>query len=170
MIQKAKHLEASKRSQVWLSHVVNSKIADLFADYKDDHNLSSRSTSSQRGAKFVASFLAPMSYMTDFKVSFFCSFESSKDTNYQDFEELERGWRHNFYENTELPPTNDVLDYFPIIDSRTCYDNLIVEFRGGIGGFVTPMMFQKIIEFEDIFSWPVSFQNFIIDEIIKDDY
>ncbi|KAK9474221.1 uncharacterized protein V1510DRAFT_428846 [Dipodascopsis tothii] len=103
----------------------------------DPMDLSFQQSSCEINLKLSGSFLAPLAAIVAFK----------------DFEDLRRAFDTNRYENSDAPSTSDALNYHPNIDSNTSYDNLVVEFRGGITGFVVPSILEKIVEIQDAMSW-----------------
>ncbi|KAK9372064.1 uncharacterized protein V1513DRAFT_467019 [Lipomyces chichibuensis] len=73
---------------------------------------------------------------------------------FRDLEFVKNGYEREIYEMDESMIQSDLTSMRPLDNSNTGYDSFVVEFRGGIDGFLSPFGAEAIVDVLDSLSQP----------------
>ncbi|KAK7204740.1 hypothetical protein BZA70DRAFT_182677 [Myxozyma melibiosi] len=106
--------------------------------YMDNFYATCESVNRERGSRFKSTFMPPYSCLTSFK----------------DLEAVTKGFDRRIYDMDDGMIQSDIGSMRPLEDSETSYDAYVVEFRGGIDGFLSADGVDTLVEILDELSRP----------------
>ncbi|KAK9255383.1 hypothetical protein V1507DRAFT_452406 [Lipomyces tetrasporus] len=100
------------------------------------YNATCKNAEAEQEIKFASTFMPPYSCVTAFR----------------DLECIKNGYEREIYELDESMIQSDLTSILPLDSTNTGYDSYVVEFRGGIDGFLSPSGTEAIVDVLDSFS------------------
>ncbi|KAK9359548.1 hypothetical protein V1504DRAFT_476891 [Lipomyces starkeyi] len=106
--------------------------------YLDVYNATCKNSEAEQKINFTNTFMPPHSCLAAFR----------------DLECVKNGYEREIYELDESMIQSDLTSMRPLDNSNTGYDSFVVEFRGGIDGFLSPFGAEAIVDVLDSLSQP----------------